>query len=616
MINRKKSGAAICLCLLLAGTFVIPAQGAGASEEYQRINAANGNSESTGLKSELYSTYRVSTQPTPGNTTESSTDKTTGPGSVSGLADDTKQTGPGVEDTSMSETYHQDFGIYEENFENTYFLYSTVSNGGITDQSVSIDIPAGLDFTMEKDGVEIGYVSGQKVSERGTYVLRLTGVDDPSLPFSEQTIYKTVFRFRIQERLPVETEEERTGTGASSSSALYGGGMSMEDFIAAQEAWEAQKAQEAQEAQAAREAQEAQAGQDTWENGEYPDTQGAQTQEISSEDGADEIQSPAEISDNEEMQEENGIRSYISDDGTYNQESIDAALAAAIGTGATDPANLENYNPGNGLAQSYDPMSGYYLQELLTGTSFYTNVPNGMVTLRGVTIRNGSNDVTFTVYKDGEQIEYTAGTELSDPGSYTVFAEEATTLFISGYSKETKPVFRFRILTENVNDLGVLNAPEGMKIQNVLLEGETAVGAVSQDGSYARLVKDGAYTVVFAGEQGEVSESFLLDRVAPRFYVQTENNRAGIAWISGDVTRYELTKGGKPESSGGIIYEIKGSGSYVLTAYDAAGNTASAQITIPYALNTAAIVCVVLVILLVIAAVLFIRSVNRKVKVR
>lgn len=598
MKDRKRKGPGLFpavpgivfgLCL---GSFVLTAQAAGSSAEYQRIAASTGKNGAAELRSELYSIYEDSKQSSPDEE-----ETNIGPGGIQEVVDETGQTGPKLEDTGLSETYHEDFGIYEQNLKDTYFIYTTVANGGITDQSVAVDIPAGINYTMEKDGTEIPYASGQAVSERGTYVLRLTAVDDESLPFSEQTVYKAVFRFRIQERLVTETEAEE----GELSSSLPESAINLRDVIAAEETegWTYGNESGTGESGLGGDGNTA----DGNENGLNGDGSAA--------DGSEDR--PGE---NESEGLSDGSQSFIFDDGSYDQDAIDAMLDEVIGIGATEPENLENYNPGNGLAQTYDPIAGFYTQTLLTGSTFYTNVPNGMLTTQGVTIRNGNSDVAFTVYKDGEALEYTAGTELSEPGSYTVLAAESTTLFISGYSSETKPVFAFRILPEAVNDLGTVAAPEGMVIEEVLLENEPVSDAVMKDGRYARLTKDGTYTIWFSGEQGEVSVSFLLDRVSPRFYVQVEKNRAAIGWASSDTVRCEVLKDGTLQTTSGVLYEITGNGTYTFTAYDEAGNTGVSQFEIPFALNMAAIIGIVLIAALVIAAVFFVRNVNKKIKVR
>ena len=44
------------------------------------------------------------------------------------IIDDSGSAGPRVEDVSLSEEYHEDFGVYEEALGDRYFLYSNVGN--------------------------------------------------------------------------------------------------------------------------------------------------------------------------------------------------------------------------------------------------------------------------------------------------------------------------------------------------------------------------------------------------------------------------------------------------------------------------------------------------------
>lgn len=130
--------------------------------------------------------------------------------------------GPGVNKVSLREQYHEDYKIYEESIADLFFLYTSVANGGMTDKAVTIDIPSNILYTMEKDGTGIAYTSGQSIQERGTYVLRLIAVENPELPLSEQTEYQAVFRFRIQDKPPVEKEEAETVFGWNDSSVYAG----------------------------------------------------------------------------------------------------------------------------------------------------------------------------------------------------------------------------------------------------------------------------------------------------------------------------------------------------------------------------------------------------------
>ncbi len=187
--------------------------------------------------------------------------------------------GPGVEDVTMTERLHSDFGLYELSIKDKYFLYSNVSNGGVTDKPVYLEIPADVAYTAEKDGVPFSYTSRQTVSERGTYVIRITAVADKNVPLSEQKEYRSIFRFRIDEKSP-EAAAEAAGAGTGYSGgvgSLIGdvipaipdgtGGTAVLDETTAPEPESAAETEAASETEAAQET----------EPGKTPETQEAGT---------------------------------------------------------------------------------------------------------------------------------------------------------------------------------------------------------------------------------------------------------------------------------------------------------------------------------------------------
>lgn len=129
-------------------------------------------------------------------------------------------TGPSVKKVDLREHHHDTYDTYELSIEDLFFLYSNVGNGGITHEPVSIDIPANIIYTMEKDGLPYPYVSKQTVSEKGTYVLRLTAVENPDLPMSEQTEYQAVYRFRIADKPKEESLPD--GFSGVTESSVWG----------------------------------------------------------------------------------------------------------------------------------------------------------------------------------------------------------------------------------------------------------------------------------------------------------------------------------------------------------------------------------------------------------
>ena len=114
------------------------------------------------------------------------------------VEDNQSTKGPKMEDVSLQETYYSEYEIYSEGIAGQFFFYTNVPNNGITNQSVSIDIPANIYYTVQKDGIDIAYASKQTLSKMGTYVFRMTVVKNPEAPVSEQIVYNATYNFRIQ----------------------------------------------------------------------------------------------------------------------------------------------------------------------------------------------------------------------------------------------------------------------------------------------------------------------------------------------------------------------------------------------------------------------------------
>ena len=154
---------------------------------------------------------------------------------------ETEPVGPKVQDTSLSESYHEDYMVYEEELGGVYTIYSNIGNGTVTNRPVVIDVPRGVGVSMKKDGVAVPFVTKQKIEGKGSYVLELfAGADEDSMAaFSEQTFLKAKFRFRIQSSSGVdgvvgegdfEDEEELSPSESLSEFADL-----MEDTVGTQE---------------------------------------------------------------------------------------------------------------------------------------------------------------------------------------------------------------------------------------------------------------------------------------------------------------------------------------------------------------------------------------------
>lgn len=471
---------------------------------------------------------------------------------------------------SMVETYYKDYGVYEQNLENTYFVYTTVQNGGITDQAVQIDFPADLSCKMKKDGIEMSYTSGQVITDKGSYVINFEGeLDDGSK-------CKTTFRFRIQNKLPQpETTAAPTAPTTSYYSGLYSGSSFSNPY----------------------------AGGMTYEQAAGIASQAEETSVA---------ETTAEmIEETTEAEQESVSMEIMGEDGTIDEEVLSSLNGDGIGVMVP-----ETFLDANGLAQVYDETSGVYVQTLLNEVSFQSNVPNGMITNGGVVL-NTMDDLQFQVFRDGEEISYTAGEQLFTAGSYTVFVTQETTLFLSCYAGRQEPVFHFRIVDPNtaVYDLDWINAPVGGEILSVFDANGTSVSHTS---GQVQLTTDGSYLLTFAIPSGETVTELKRDTVSPRFYMTNEKGKTSITYVnSADVAVCELYEGSELVSSTSApVYEVTDPGKYTLIVYDAAGNSSMGNFEVEFRLNLGAVAAILIVVAIAAAGVYFVLTINKRMKIR
>lgn len=519
-------------------------------------------------------------------------DGTSGPGAAAtqdSYIEDSQLTGPRVEEVSISERFHEDYGIYEESLGGTRFFYATVGNGEITDSQVTIEFPANMDYVMEKDGVPVDYRSGQTLTERGSYILRISVVEDDSLPFSQQKRYKAVFRFRIQERV-ASTEQGVEGMGDRDS---YGSGTS-EFGTGSLFAALSEESDGAMEASA--------------------ETEGETESGMSSE--------------TESGLEESSLGEAET---SLSEDSIETILENAIGQGY-GAEHLEGYNENTGLVSGYDQETGYYRHQLASGEAFFTDVPNGMTTNYPVRILTSDN-LPFRVFKDGEAIEYEPGTAVEEAGSYGVYPHSDSTVYLSSYAGREEPLFQFRILGEAANDLGVINAPEHGRIAGVRYiptaektqeervgdaaslneAGESRAFEFCDDWCYVK--EDGRYQIDIETETGTSVLEFVKDTRSPYFRYQLDGNNAQILYSGTDVEACRILKDGNLIHSGDPVRQIEGPGEFDFTAYDKAGNQGSAHISIPYKMNSASVLVIILFILLLLVLGVTIKRIKKQVRV-
>ena len=498
------------------------------------------------------------------STTDAPNKLTTGVDPTTGMKTVTQEVGIG-------ESYHQDYDTYELSLNDRFFFYSNVGNGAITSNPVTLEMPANIFFTCEKDGVPYAAQSGKSITEKGTYVFSLTATETVA---DTIYIYMATYRFRIADK------SARTGDDVTDPQQPY----------------------------------------DIDEEPGLLDPVNTEPEEPELLSPADEEFDDAGLTEEEkaalseilnEEEDDGEIGAVMNDDGSINRNAIEEL------TGQLDPGDIyttEGINRRTGMASSYDYTSGLYKNTLRNSMSFYTDIPNGMITRREVTLRT-TDDLSFTIYKDGQPFEFDPEQKISETGSYTIIPVAEDVLYYDAYQSET-PIFSFRIIGSAVNDLSVYRAPEGFTISEIMVDGLPAedVKRISSDAVLLR--EDGKYTITVTDGDRTIDTEFLLDRVRPRFYVSVEKNKASFAYKSTDVSETIIYKDGELISSGNIQNQVKSPGKYEVFAVDKAGNRGRSAFTVKYGFNKGAIAAIVLVVAAIAGLIGYMRVINSKVKVR
>ncbi len=460
---------------------------------------------------------------------------------------------------TLSQSYHSDYDMFELGLNGRFFFYSNVGNGDITYKPVKLTIPANLIYSCEKDGVPVSYVQGTEIKNLGSYVVTVVATQTTG---TTTTNYVGYFRFRIMAPTEQQLQEEAQQTDTQAYDWSNPSENTADDSIYDN------LTQEEQDAIA-----------EALDNGTLTD---------------DEIMNP---------------------DGTLNQEVIDSLVNSALESQGMDGAyTKEGINDSTGMASSYDYTSGYYINTLKNSMSFYTDVPNGMITHREVSIRT-SDDLAFTVYKDGALYDMPEGDTFTEPGSYLVIPTAEDVLYYDAYQDDT-PYFSFRIIGYFVNDISVYNAPEGFTVSEVLLNEVPAENVKIVGGTRAFLKEDGKYRITVTDGERSIEVEFTLDRVKPRFGVMLNKNEAIISYVTSDVENTMVYKNGELISEGTVVDRIKGKGRYELKAIDKAGNVSSASFAVRFGLNRGSIVTILIVIAFFVGMYAYLRYLNKKVRVR
>lgn len=475
-----------------------------------------------------------------------------GPGAAqAALAEDSALAGPKIHEVSMGEKYHSDYDLYEHSIDGKYFIYSNVSNGGITDRPVYVEIPVDVFCTAEKDGVPMDYVSGQMLSARGTYVMRLIAVYDKNVPLSQQEEYRTVFRFRIDEK-----RQDASGAVSGAAGALTRqiDGLTGSDTAGILNQIASESGLAGDDIAAAL------ADQLFSESGKVKEAGEGSLDGMQTEAGnTDETQESALGQDEDSGQEGSGQGEDSSREGS-GQESD---------SGQED-------REASGRSQVYLEDEKMYLVTLENGFTFRSSVPEGMIINQSVAIY--PEEGQYILYRGEEEVSLNERQETAEYGSYRL---------VSGDYE-----FTFEINNTYVNR-DTFTAPKGTRIFTASFNGNTLD---TGEGTLLTMETDGSYLVTLKGAYGEILEVELnRDTEPPAVEVRIEGQTAQISYASKDLASVTLSKnGGEPQEFNG--FTITETGNYILTVTDRASNQTLKEFSLRYKINMYGVVAIAAVV--------------------
>ena len=506
---------------------------------------------------------------------------TTGP--VNRSASTEAQSGPGVQNqtieiqtTALTETYHEDFEVYSESLGGYFFFYSNIGNNGITDQPVYVDLPQNVTFTVQKDGVDMPYVSKQLLSEYGTYMFKIIAVKQPDV-FDEQPVcYVATFNFRIQER-PVKPTEPETQPETQAAASSNTTNTTANNAYSGYSRFD-QNTQSGIYASGNTSNSAVTSGQSTitYETIPWSAMELESASETISETTAADDES-ASSSENESI-EANTIFS-VGDDAIANMENEEREQRKAVVTHRADDPK-----------QTYDTMTGRYTITYGEMQSIKTSVPNGLLTNNTVSIDKtglGAYADQVSVLRNGEPYSWPETDLFEEAGSYVILMPLAN---------KTR-TFSFHILGDAEAEISEYTVPENLELTEITLDGAVQpVSSYIDDNDVTRLhiEKEGLWQLTFSSEEGrDYYATLLIDHTPPEFSVSILDGTATFYYDVNDVTRVVLNDG-TSDTTYETLTEWTRPGRYTATVYDKAGNSTQVSFVLKRKVNPAGFIAAAL----------------------
>lgn len=477
----------------------------------------------------------------------------------------------------LEETYIKSYDLYEQVMYGQIVFYTNVGNGEIISKPVTIELPAELEATLERDGKEIKFTNNAEISQLGSYSLTVIAKGKDILGGKENERYYGLFRFRIMENdgsYSDDYDDEKDSEGnyeGEADNVIHVGELTEDDEDETSEDLSGgYLVPDTPDEPIDTESSESTESDDPWANDDY-----APSQPENEPDDGDES-----VPDGGDTDADGGSDAAPEEDGDEDADAKEEEKApegdkSLIRT-TTDEKNVKLVTRAK--------------------TEIFTNIPPDMKTTGAVTFSTAA-DVQYKLYRDGKQIEnYRFTDELSEVGSYQ--------LFIYDGSGTLPAEFDFEITPRYVAGVTSYEVPSGCTIDKALFEGNI----IRSNMTSVDLGSEGTYTVDVMYGSYKRTESFVLDNTPPDVGCKGVKNGTSpggpveLKMKSDDIDTYEVFLNGEKIKKSLTLTEP---GEYVVKIYDRAGNVTEKSFIIEFRMNEMGIIVIVLLCGIVVAGVVF-----------
>lgn len=349
---------------------------------------------------------------------------------------------------------------------------------------------------------------------------------------------------------------------------------------------------------------------------------------------------------------------YIYGDGEYTvvvkNDSDTGRVNFILDTISAENIDLEDefYNTIK-FTQSYDTEKRMYKEDMGGFYSLYTTVPNLSVTNKNVKIYFNEDERAYiTVEKDGEEIEFSSGKLLSEPGYYlinvvydvdTSFGDE----YLSGidesdlysFSEEkmeqaeaytptesevygsvaTVAEFKFLIVDSSQNRLNYINPPQDYAISSIIFDGKKVD---VKNSNFYKTENDGQYKITFKSVKGNMPDysfSYVRDRKAPTLTLENLGE-GGIAKNKLSVLKDDNNSQVEISSNGAVLeFEnnvIDADGLYKIKVIDEAGNFSTYLVNVDIPVHISIIAVLIVIAVLAGGIWLYVKHIGNNIQIR